>query len=73
MKKIYLLTAVSVLTLSGAEVWAAEANGTGNISAKIVAPVNITEQDALDFGTNFGSDRQCQESENRGGKRCAQR
>ena len=51
MKKIYLLTAVSVLTLSGAEVWAAEANGTGNISAKIVAPVTVTEQDALDFGT----------------------
>lgn len=51
MKKICLLAAVSVLTLSGAEVWAAEANGTGNISAKIVVPVTVTEQDALDFGT----------------------
>ncbi len=56
MKKIYLLAAVSVLTLSGAEVWAAEANGTGNISAKIVAPVEITQQDALDFGTILASD-----------------
>ena len=51
MKKIYLLAAVSVLTLSGAEVWAAEASDQGQIKAKIVAPVTVTEQDALDFGT----------------------
>ena len=43
MKKIYLLAAVSVLTLGYAEVWAAEATGQGNISAKIVAPVTVTE------------------------------
>lgn len=51
MKKIYLLAAVSVLTLGYAEVWAAEATGQGNISAKIVAPVTVTEAQALDFGT----------------------
>lgn len=51
MKKIYLLAAVSVLTLGCAEVWAAEATGQGNISAKIVAPVTVTEAQALDFGT----------------------
>ena len=51
MKKIYLLAAVSVLTLGWAEVWAAEATGQGNISAKIVAPVTVTEAQALDFGT----------------------
>lgn len=51
MKKIYLLAAVSVLTLGYAEVWAAEATGTGNIRAKIVAPVTVTETQGLDFGT----------------------
>ena len=51
MKKIYLLAAVSVLTLGYAEVWAAQATGTGNISAKIVAPVTVTETQGLDFGT----------------------
>lgn len=51
MKKIYLLAAVSVLTLGCAEVWAAETIGTGNIKAKIVAPVTVTESQALDFGT----------------------
>ena len=51
MKKIYLLAAVSVLTLGYAEVWAAQATGTGNIRAKIVAPVNVTETQGLDFGT----------------------
>lgn len=51
MKKIYLLAAVSVLTLGYAEVWAAQATGTGNISAKIVAPVTVTENQRLDFGT----------------------
>ena len=51
MKKIYLLAAVSVLTLGYAEVWAAQATGTGNISAKIVAPVTVTETQGLHFGT----------------------
>lgn len=51
MKKIYLLAAVSVLTLGYAEVWAAEASNTGHISAKIVAPVTVTETHGLDFGT----------------------
>ena len=51
MKKIYLLAAVSVLTLGYAEVWAAQATGTGNIRAKIVAPVTVTETQGLDFGT----------------------
>ena len=51
MKKIYLLAAVSVLTLGYAEVWAAQATGKGNISAKIVAPVTVTETQGLDFGT----------------------
>ena len=51
MKKIYLLAAVSVLTLGYAEVWAAQATGEGNISAKIVAPVTVMETQGLDFGT----------------------
>ena len=51
MKKIYLLAAVSVLTLGYAEVWAAQATGEGNISAKIVAPVTVMEAQRLDFGT----------------------
>ena len=52
MKKNLLLTvAVAVLALGSSAAQAAEESATGNIKAKIVAPVSISEQEALDFGT----------------------
>lgn len=52
MKKNLLLTvAVAVLALGSSVAQAAEESATGNIKAKIVAPVSISEQDSLDFGT----------------------
>ena len=52
MKKNLLLTvAVAVLALGSSAAQAAEESATGNIKAKIVAPVSISEQDSLDFGT----------------------
>ncbi len=52
MKNIYLLTAISVLALSGTEVWAASETATGDIKATIVQPLTVTQQgsDGLNFG-----------------------
>lgn len=53
MKKNLLLTvAVAVLALGSSAAQAAEESATGNIKAKIVSPVSITQQgEGLDFGT----------------------
>lgn len=52
MKMNLLLTvAVSVLALGSSSALAAEATGNGTVTAKIVAPVSITQDQGLDFGT----------------------
>lgn len=52
MKMNLLLTvAVSVLALGSSSALAAEATGEGTVTAKIVAPVSITQDQGLDFGT----------------------
>ena len=52
MKMNLLLTvAVSVLALGSSSALAASASETGNIKAKVVAPVTVDETQVLDFGT----------------------
>lgn len=56
MKKILLMAAVSVLALSSYNANAAEIKGTGNIAARIVEPISLTELQKLNFGAILAGD-----------------